>query len=258
VALDREAGPHELSLLLPETHLNAIAQKLGKSRHTIRKYVQAEMFPEPKKRQVAPGQLELFRAYLQARWRQGCPNPTQRWGEIQKQGFDGACWAVRRLAAEWHSKLPPEKRRTTGSKPRGRADTRAPAPRAVAWWLLGSQGKLTEAQAAFPARPKQQCPKVELAHSLALKFFAMTRRREAGSLEGSIERASASQVEKMKRFGAGLRRDWEAVVAGLTLNWSSRPVEGQVNRLKRIKPPMVGRAGLRLLRARVLPAAMAA
>jgi transposase len=238
--------------------LRAIAQKLGKSRHTIQKYVQADTFPEPKKRQVAPGQLEPFRAYLEARWRQGCHNATPLWREIQNQGFAGACSAVRRLASEWRAKLPPEKRRTTGSKPLGRADTRAPAPRAVAWWLLGSQEKLTEEQAAFLARLKQQCPKIELAQSLALEFFTMARRREAGSLESWIERASASEIEELKRFGAGLRRDWEAVVAGLTLKWSSGPVEGQVNRLKLIKRQMFGRAGLPLLRARVLPAAMVA
>jgi len=62
----------------------------------------------------------------------------------------------------------------------------------------------------------------------------------------------------LKQFGAGLRRDWDAVVAGLTLEWSSGPVEGQVNRLKMVKRQMFGRAGLTVLRARILPAAKAA
>jgi transposase len=48
------------------------------------------------------------------------------------------------------------------------------------------------------------------------------------------------------------------VVAGLTLEWSTGPVEGQINRLKMLKRQMYGRAGVSLLRARVLPSAAAA
>ena len=39
---------------------------------------------------------------------------------------------------------------------------------------------------------------------------------------------------------------------GLTLPWSSRVVEGTVNRIKMIKRQMYGRAGFPLLRKRVL------
>jgi len=56
-------------------------------------------------------------------------------------------------------------------------------------------------------------------------------------------------------FAAGLRQDEAAVGAALTTPWSNGPVEGQVNRLKVIKRQMYGRAGLRLLRARVVNAA---
>jgi transposase len=128
----------------------------------------------------------------------------------------------------------------------------------VVWWLLGSKETLTEEQAAFLDRLKEQCPKVELAQSLALEFFGMARRREPTGLESWIERAVASGIEELKSFGAGLRRDWEAVVAGLSLEWSSGPVEGQVNRLKMIKRQMFGRAGLSVLRARIVPAPKAA
>jgi transposase len=236
----------------------AIADKLGKSRHTIKKYVEADLFPEPKQRQVVPGQLAPFRAYLEQRWREGCHNATQLWREIQEQGFGGGCSAVKHLTSAWRAQLAPEERRTRGRTPRSGAATRPPAPRAVAWWLLGAPEKLTEEQAAFVERLKEQSPQIELAQTLALDFFTMTRQREAAGLENWIVRAARSGIEELKRFGAGLRRDWDAVVAGLTLEWSSGPVEGQVNRLKMIKRQMFGRAGLSLLRARVLPAVEAA
>jgi transposase len=47
-------------------------------------------------------------------------------------------------------------------------------------------------------------------------------------------------------------RDLEAVTTGLTLAWNSGPVEGHVNRIKMLKRQMFGRAGLPLLRKRVL------
>ena len=43
-----------------------------------------------------------------------------------------------------------------------------------------------------------------------------------------------------------------AVTHGLTTRWNSGPVEGRVNHIKMIKRQMFGRAGLPLLRKRVL------
>ena len=53
-------------------------------------------------------------------------------------------------------------------------------------------------------------------------------------------------------FAKGLEQDLDAVTNGLTMPWSSGPVEGRVNHIKMIKRQMFGRAGLPLLRKRVL------
>lgn len=53
-------------------------------------------------------------------------------------------------------------------------------------------------------------------------------------------------------FATGLTSDLAAVIAGLSLPYSSGPVEGNVNRIKMIKRRMHGRAGFDLLRKRVL------
>jgi len=39
----------------------------------------------------------------------------------------------------------------------------------------------------------------------------------------------------LRSFTAGLRRDLDAVVAGLTLQYNSGAVEGTVNRIKQLK-----------------------
>jgi transposase len=58
--------------------------------------------------------------------------------------------------------------------------------------------------------------------------------------------AEQSDVPELQRFAAGLRRDYAAVNAALTLPWSNGQVEGQVNRLKLLKRQMYGRAGFEL------------
>ena len=48
------------------------------------KYLQADAFPESKRRQRAPGQLAPFQAYLEQRLREGFHNATRLWREIQE------------------------------------------------------------------------------------------------------------------------------------------------------------------------------
>jgi transposase len=57
-------------------------------------------------------------------------------------------------------------------------------------------------------------------------------------------------LEALRRFAMGLSEDYAAVRAGVTLPWSSGPVEGHINRLKMLKRQMFGRARLDLLSRR--------
>ena len=63
---------------------------------------------------------------------------------------------------------------------------------------------------------------------------------------------AADAPAEMRRFAAGLKPDLTAVKAALSLPWSNGQTEGQVNRLKRIKRQMYGRASFDLLRHRIL------
>lgn len=78
------------------------------------------------------------------------------------------------------------------------------------------------------------------------------RQRQPEGLDSWLERAVTSCLIAFQRFANGLRDDYEAVKAGLTLPWSTGPVEGQINRLKMLKRQMYGRANIDLLRQRVL------
>ena len=80
------------------------------------------------------------------------------------------------------------------------------------------------------------------------------RQRQPASLDPWLQRASTSTVEAIQRFATGLYEDYAAVKAGVTLPWSTGPVEGHINRLKLLKRQMFGRARLDLLSRRFVRA----
>jgi len=67
-----------------------------------------------------------------------------------------------------------------------------------------------------------------------------------------MQQVDADDAPALRSFVVGLRADLAAVTAGLSLPYSSGPVEGQVTRIKLLKRQMYGRANFDLLRKRVL------
>jgi transposase len=122
----------------------------------------------------------------------------------------------------------------------------------VAAWILTPPGKLTDEQRAGLAANLARCPELAATRTLVRQFADMLTHRQGSKLPGWADQAEASGVQEMRGFASGLRKDWAAVTAGLTLPWSSGTVEGHVNRIKMIKRQMYGRARPDLLRKRVL------
>jgi transposase len=68
-----------------------------------------------------------------------------------------------------------------------------------------------------------------------------------------MEKARNTGIHALMRFVRTLQQNLAAVEAVVSQRWSNGPVEGQINRLKMLKRQMYGRAGVELLRARLLP-----
>jgi hypothetical protein len=85
---------------------------------------------------------------------------------------------------------------------------------------------------------------------LAQDFAALVRQRQPERLDAWLARAATSALQALRRLAKGLGEDYEAVKAGVTLPWSTGPVEGHINRLKMLKRQMFGRARLDLLSRR--------
>ncbi|GGX29255.1 transposase [Streptomyces lomondensis] len=56
-----------------------------------------------------------------------------------------------------------------------------------------------------------------------------------------IDTVEASQLPGLTRVARHLRRDLDAVTAGLSLQWSSGGTKGAVNRIKKIKRQLFAR-----------------
>jgi transposase len=127
-------------------------------------------------------------------------------------------------------------------------------PRGTAWLVLRRPETRTPDEEQQLAQLAAQQPELAEAVTLARDFADLVRTRQPERLDGWLARATTSAGAALQRFAQGLRDDYAAVKAGLTLPWSNGPVEGHINRLKMLKRQMFGRAHLDLLEHRFLRA----
>src|SRR5690606_8178694 len=97
-----------------------------------------------------------------------------------------------------------------------------------------------------------RCPELNAVAECVSTFAEMMNDKRGAELNDWLIRAEATQQPPLRSLARGIRQDFAAVTAGLTLEWSSGKVEGNVNRIKMIKRTGYGRAQFDLLRRRVL------
>jgi transposase len=232
----------------------AIAKEVGLHRKTVSLYVRAGTFPE---RVRPPSVLDPYKPYLLARWNAGCWTGTQLWQEIRQQGYRGK----RTTALRYIGRL----RQAAGVAPRTRTPQPTPpvtdptvgtlTPRKAAWLVLRRPENLTDEDRAVVAQLEQLTPALTEAIGLAQEFTHHLRARRPEFLADWIARAAGSSLSAVRQLAKSFRRDAAAITAGLSLPWSTGPVEGHINRLKMVKRQMFGRAKVDLLASRLLSAA---
>ncbi|MCX4718705.1 transposase [Streptomyces virginiae] len=111
---------------------------------------------------------------------------------------------------------------------------------------------LAAADAAELKEIRTACPHLDAAARHVHDFAEMLHHLHGDPLPGWMERVLADDLPALHSLVSGLRRDLDAVTAGLPTPWSSGQVEGHVTRVKLIKRMAYGRANLDLLRQRVL------
>ncbi len=238
----------------------AIADTLGISRPTVRRFLAAEQFPErlagpkrPRQSIVAP-----YLPFLRERWQAGCHNGRQLFREAKARGYSGSPAQLERVTTQWRKQLPP-------SPP---ASDKSPRPTPVtapkrqrlssqkaSWLFVLAKEKLTATQQRQLEQICQASEDLSSAYELSQDFLGILRERRAQDLKDWIRAAKSSQVTELTSFAKSVQQDYAAISAACSLPWSQGQVEGQINRLKCLKRQMYGRARFDLLRLRVLYAA---
>ncbi|MEU7061987.1 transposase [Streptomyces sp. NPDC046197] len=183
--------------------------------------------------------LDLYKTYLDDRWSEGCTNAWKLWKEIVPLGYKGS---YQRVRAYLHKKC-------TSPRP---VTARPPSPRAVAGWILRRPETLTEAEELQLKTVRAHCPELDALTRHVRSFATMLTERQGECLPDWLDAVRRDNLPSLHTLAAGIDRDHDAVIAGLTLPWNSGAVEGHVNRIKMLKRQVFGRAGFALLRKRVL------
>jgi transposase len=230
---------------------NEIVRRLGISKRYARRLIHAETFPERSPFPPRKTSVDIYADYLHGRWKEGCQNATQLWGELKEQGFQGTLGAVTRYV-RLRMREPTEiKRHWMHRAPLPSIKMPFPSARCAAWLFLKNEKELTDEERLFVGELLKSSAEIRQAVAATKRFQEMVKSRSIGRLEEWLLEAEKIGT-KWKNFVKGLRHDLKAVTAALTSEWSNGQTEGQVNRLKSLKRQMYGRAKFDLLRARVL------
>jgi len=239
-ACRHHAMVHEL---LADGHgIRTIARHLGWGRHTVQRYARAATWQElVDGRWQAPraSKLDPFKPHLHQRTGEGYGNAAQLFREIRSLGYDGSYSTVR----DYLDQRRPDK-----------APLVPPPPtvREVTGWLTRRPETLTEDEQPALKALLDRCPELQAASGHVRAFATMLTQLTGQNLPQWISDVKDAELPGLSSFAKGLEQDLDAVTQGLTSQWNSGPVEGRVNHIKMIKRQMFGRAGLPLLRKRVL------
>lgn len=240
----------------------AIARKLKMSRHTVRRFLDTDVFPERARPVHQSSILNHYVSYLTRQMQAGQTNGMRLWRDLCAQGYRGSrslvsLWVARHRFLSPVVAPSPEHRRTRGRPPTTNPSEAAEpirplSPKQASWLVFRPPEDLDDDQQDNLQRLRRLSSDVETIYPLVQEFGHMVRTRAAQSFESWLQPVRDSKVRELLSFAKSLERDKSAVMAGLSLPYSNGQVEGQITRLKLIKRSMYGRANFDLLRRRVL------
>ncbi|MFJ4887991.1 ISL3 family transposase [Streptomyces sp. NPDC088731] len=239
---ERKKAAHALvhEMLAQGHSRRAIARHLGWGLNTVLRYANAARWQDTiRDNRPRPSRLDPYKPYLEQRFAEGCTSVTRLHSELVAEQAPVTYGMVRLHIAtlrEAPSAAPP----------------RPPTVRQVTGWLTRHPAALSEEDHTGLKGILARCPELDTAAGHVRDFGEILTGRLGATLPAWIDAVDASQLPGLAGFALHLRRDLDAVTARLTLDWSSGSIEGAVNRIKKIKRQLYGRAGFELLRKMIL------
>ena len=227
-----------------------IAAHLRLARATVSRLLRRPVPPHGNAGRRGPSIVDAHRADVDAWLAGGHTNTADLHRVLKAKGCRASYHAVHRYASCRRDRTGmPGPRAPKGPAP---AAPEVPSARKLSFQFICPKAKAEGDAPSFLDRIRGRIPALDAALTVAGELADLIRRTATGTLAGWVAKAKGSGAAELARFASGLESDAAAVSAALTESWSNGPVEGQINRLKAIKRAMYGRAGLDLLRARVL------
>ncbi|MFF9340180.1 MULTISPECIES: ISL3 family transposase [unclassified Streptomyces] len=239
---ERKKAAHALvhEMLAQGHSRRAIARHLGRGLNTVLRYANAARWQDTiRENRPRSSRLDPYKPYLERRFTEGCTSVTRLHGELIAEHAPVTYGVVRAHIA------------TLRGAPSA-APPRPPTVRQVTGWLTRHPTILSEDDRACLKGVLARCPELDTAAGHLRDFGEMLTGRLGATLPAWIYAVEASRPPRLTGFTLHLLRDLDAVTAGLTLGWSSGSIEGAVNRVKKIKRQLYGRAGFELLRKMIL------
>jgi transposase len=251
--VERYHKVHELRAQGAEITL--IAHQTGLSRYTVSTYLKMEHPPSRKTGKRSGSVIDRYKEYLVKRWNDGVRNAQHVYREIQEMGYTGSAQPIQRSFVQFRQakdfrkfkQVDPAQETPVKAPPK-----RPPTASQVAHWITFKEDQRLQWQKKYLSQLCEADQEIREANELIQAFTTMLREREGERFDVWLERVEKQGVSELQSFANGLKKDYDAVKAGLTLEWSNGQTEGQVHRLKRLKRQMYGRGRFDLLRKRVL------
>jgi transposase len=246
VARTRERYAAVQQLLADGQSLNRICQHLRLDRGTVRRFARATSVDELLvKATNRTGKLDGYTDQLHQRYHSGVTDAVTLHAELRQLGYTGSVQTARRFLHPLRDTAPCPPRPV---QPR----LEVPKPRLLTRWIMTDPQRLDTEQLQRLDTALASCPELRATAEHVRQFADLMNKHRGDRLDDWMQRVQADPLPALHSLITGLRRDPDAVVAGLTMTWSSGPVEGTVNRIKTLKRQMYGRASLPLLRKRIL------
>jgi len=242
-----------------------IARRLKLSRKTVHRFLVAESFPERSRPPYRGSILDPYKPYILERWKAGCWNGTQLLHEVKRRGYTGSESLFRLFIVNLRKQHQEAATSTVlaldvseahvtvaADLPPKPSPKRRMSPSRASWLCVSQPCKLDEKQRQQVEEIRAAHPDLESAYRLCQAFVSMLKERRDEDLDQWLAQAKGSGIAELKSFAQGIGRDYDAVRAAFSSEWSQGQVEAQVNCLKLQKRIMFGRANFDFLRLRVL------
>ncbi|MFI8194892.1 transposase [Streptomyces sp. NPDC085946] len=185
--------------------------------------------------------MDPYLDYLQQRWDEGEHSAKILHEELQAKGCLGHYQRVKVAVAPLRRGLPLNEPRE-----------RPPSLREAARWITTHPARRNLHIDDRLPRLLHHCPELRHTHDLVRRFAAMLDNRDAAPLPDWLNDLPDSKLPPLAGLARALREDRQAVAQGITTPYNSGVNEGRITDVKLQKRLMANRAGVPLLRHRVI------